>query len=335
MGLFGGLFNKEPQEVKEFWKAFNNLLGKSNQKNFDAMVTASAACPDIWQGPFLLGLVVDQKNDIPYDEMKANEYHYMAKKIAAKGPNAQWVDTFYEFYESSAINSKYPELFNREELATRRLGVAAMNMYTNMQPVVYAHEKNDDATFWRKLFLSNCDYEQSSPFSDIFSAWESYKGGKGDQSWQLDLTNDYIKATNKIVKLREKIKKKDEKGQEVYEGDRKKALGLRGYAWACSLIYANPFVFKNWNMLDKYGSEFTVGINELVVEASYCDVASAHMLVNLYHSDDAEVCNMTRNAYRRVAQDVSDDFLFNCLLSGAKSGDAECAKLLQQYYVKE
>jgi len=44
---------------------------------------------------------------------------------------------------------------------------------------------------------------------------------------------------------------------------------------------------------------------------------------------------MTRNAYRRVAQDVSDDFLFNCLLSGAKSGDAECAKLLQQYYVKE
>ncbi len=334
MGLFGGLFNKEPQEIKDFWKAFNNLLGKSNQKNFDAMVTASAACPDIWQGPFLLGLVVDQRNDIPYDEMKANEYHYMAKKIAAKGPNAQWVDTFYEYYESSAINSKYPELFDREELATRRLGVAAINMYTNMEPVVYAHEKNDDATFWRKMFMSNCTYEESSPFIDMFSAWESYKGGKGAQDWQLELTNNFIKASNKITKLREKLSKKDEKGHEVSNYDRKKALGMRGYVWACGLLFSNPFVFQNWNMLDKYGSEFNVGIHDLVVEASYHDVASLHTLIALYHTDDAQIRNMTRNAYRMVSG-VSEDFLYNALSKAARSGDAESAKLLQQYYVQE
>lgn len=337
MGLFSGLFNKEPQEVKTFWKAFNSLLGKSNEKNFEEMAAASAACPDIWQGPFLMGLVMELPNKIAYDEQKANEYHYMAKQIAAKGADGEWVATFYEFYDSSAMNSSYPELYSRESLAVRRLGVAALNCYSNMNPVVYAHEKNDDAKFWYKLLVVNSDYEdcQSDPFSAVFSAWESYRGGKADREWMLSLTNDFIKAGNKITELREKIKKQEKKDRAISEYDRRKSLRMNGYAMACCLMYASPMVLNDWNLTKECGSEFNAGISKLIVEASYGCVASLHLLVNLYFSDDAEAQSMTRYAFRRSGYNVNEDDLAVWLRCGAKAGDAECAKLLQQHFVKD
>ena len=50
MALLKKLFNKDSQEVKEFWKAFTALYKKVNQKNLDAFLPAQKACPTIWQG---------------------------------------------------------------------------------------------------------------------------------------------------------------------------------------------------------------------------------------------------------------------------------------------
>ena len=49
MALLKKLFNKDSQEVKEFWKAFTKLYKKVNQKNLDAFLAAQKACPGIWQ----------------------------------------------------------------------------------------------------------------------------------------------------------------------------------------------------------------------------------------------------------------------------------------------
>lgn len=337
MGLFSRLFSKEPVEVKVFWKAFDKLLKKSNEKNFKALEVASAACPDIWQGPFLLGLVIELHNKIPYDEEKANEYHYIAKKIASKGADAEWVSTFYKYYEASAMNTHYPDVFPREALATRRLGVAALNCYSNMIPVVYAHEKNDDSLFWSLIIGRNSYFFdfQSSPFTSVFNTWNVYEGGKGNRELLLSYTNDFIKEKNKITLLGNKLKKKKEKGEEIEDYKQIESLSMYGYAMACCLIYPSPMILYDWNFTKECGSEFNAGISQLICNSSYGCAASIHLLVNLYFSENEEIQNMTRNAYKRSNYNVTENHMFNWLLKGAESGDSECAMLLKKYFIED
>lgn len=54
-----GLFSKEPAEKKAYWKAFDAMLSKPNEKTFAAMEAASMNWPSGWQGHLFMGLCYD------------------------------------------------------------------------------------------------------------------------------------------------------------------------------------------------------------------------------------------------------------------------------------
>ena len=54
-----GLFNKEPAEKKEYWKAFGDALKKPSADAFAALEAASRNWPAGWQGYLLMGLCYD------------------------------------------------------------------------------------------------------------------------------------------------------------------------------------------------------------------------------------------------------------------------------------
>lgn len=331
MSLFGALFNKEPQEVKAFWNAFGNLTNKMNQKNFDALAQAAQACPDIWQGPFLLGLAMELPCPaISYDAEKANSYHYQAQQLAKNTADAAWVNGFYSWYRNPAIN-RHKE-YTREELALRRLGVAAMNNYEHKNPVVSRHDNNDDAKFWSKLFWS-CQSSEAEPFRDLFGNWKSYNGGKASHDTMEAYTLDLIKKTNKCVKQANKCAKKENSGKELSDHDLSGVRDMYPYITGYSLLTPSPYLLEEWGAVKEVGSEPVEGVVQLISAARVGNGPAAHFLSHVLFSNDGEIREIGRRGFSAADASVEDLKLW--LLSAAQLGDSFAQELLNQYFHEE
>lgn len=331
MGLFGSLFSKEPQEVKNFWKAFNTMYGKFSQKNFSGLEEAAKACPNIWQGPFLLGLALDLPNEIPSDAEKAKNYHYQAEQLAKKTANAEWVESFYYWYRTPALNYIRKVPYTEQEMALRRLGVAALNNYENMKAVVTAHDEKDDAKFWSKVFWSACGYtDEYKPFADVFGAWKSYRGGRASHDALETVTKDLIKVTNKNIEQYNKIIKQLNNGKEVDKYAWAKYRDMYTYVLAKCLCGDSPYILDEWGAAEQAGGEVPMGINRYAMAADGGNGAAAHQLTYLVFSKDANISKLARNAMAAAGFELSD--LRFWLSSCADLGDNEAGRLLDTYF---
>lgn len=212
-----GLFSREPAEKKAFWKAFDSALSKPGDKTFPALEEACKAWPVGWQGYFLMAICYDLGVGVPFDPVKAADYHYETQETARK-TNNQWVPFFYEYYNESAINFKCKEDYFPRTLNVRKVGVAMMlSVYVRDDGVLTDHGKKNDLSFWKTIFnkidigsLFKTSDEQwqvmnhKEPFTQWIYDMESYQGN-ADEKMMIDYTNRLLKQTDKLFK-----KKNDE-----------------------------------------------------------------------------------------------------------------------------
>ena len=333
MALLKKLFNKDSQEVKEFWKAFTKLYKKVNQKNLDAFLAAQKACPGIWKGPFLLSLIYDVQNDIPSDPEKARTYRDQALNAAKGTEDQRWVENFYGFYETPAINwRKADKAFMTEEVhAIRRLGVAAMGSYECGKPVIVAHDEFDDAVFWQEFFYTcSFDTDERNAFIRAFTAWNQYKNGRGKEDDIRFNTNELIVSGNKSMKKYDKLKTREEKGKEVEEYEYKSFTDMFLYVSGYYRVLDGPFLFDRDDYVRQCGGEIYSGIDCFRSAAIMGCGPAVHYLVGLAHASDAQVRNIL---YRGLKVDMDvDAWLKIYLIRCANAGDSEARRLLNLYY---
>lgn len=332
MALLKKLFNKDSQEVKNFWKAFTALYKKVNQKNLDAFLEAQKACPDIWQGPFLLSLVYDVKNDLPSDPAKAKMYRDQARKAAQGTEDEEWLEIFYTYYEMSAINwQKVDREYMTEEIhAVRKMGVAAIMSYEYKKPVILAHDEFDDSGFWTKMFWASFNsYGEYEPFWMLFDSWHSYKGAREERQDMLVRPADLIKKHNKMFNKHDRLCDRIAKGKDT-DSDYQSFTDMFTFISGYYRIVEGPYCFDNDDFVSQCGGEVNSGVRTLQTAASMGCAPAVHYLAMMAHANDPEV----RNAIRRgIRSDVSaDNWLVYYLVKCAKAGDTDARELLDEYY---
>ncbi|MBR6526585.1 MAG: hypothetical protein IKT45_01415 [Lachnospiraceae bacterium] len=332
MALLKKLLNKDSQEVKEFWKAFNALSKKANQKNLDAFLAAQKVCPDIWQGPFLLSLVYDIKNDLPSDPAKAKNYRDQARRTAQGTEAEEWVSLFYDYYEMSAINWRKSECeyMTEELLAVRKMGVAAMLTYEHKKPVITGHEEFDDSSFWKDMFWTCYDsHNEYEPFWMLFDTWKEYKGAKTSRHDMMVSAASLIKKHNKMVNKYDWHESKILKGtakEEHYQSFN----GMYSFICGYYHIADGPYCFDSDSATSQCGGEMYAGVRYLQTAANLGCAPAVHYLTWMAHADDPDVCNVIR---RGLSQDLSADaWLAFYLVKCANAGDSDARAMMDEYY---
>lgn len=317
-------FGKDPQEVKDYWKAFRKLYTKSSDpKRVAEMEAAISACPDIWQGHFLMGLVYDTSSEKTiFDPEKASLYHMKAEQAVKGTADEKWLSSFYAWYRQDALNYRIP--LEPWELAARRMGVAAMNTYQHMNPVVVARDEKDDAVFWCGIIPSY----MTMPFWSYFDAWTYFKGGKGDNGIIEINSADLVKSYNKMCDKNAKLAAKLEKNKPVDDYDRRAVEDMYAYVLYHSLLNPSPFLIE----------EATVqrGIRALIKGADIGNAACIHELAKLAFSNK-ENRVFIEGIFQRMSADSDrrlDVYVLDLLLLCSDHGDAEAVRLLSEYYGK-
>lgn len=324
MGLFNNLFSKDPQEVKDYWKAFRRLYDKKyDPKRVAEMEAAISACPDIWQGYFLMGLVYDTSSEKTiFDPEKASLYHMKAEQAVKGTADEKWLDSFYAWYRQDALNYRIP--LEPWELAVRRAGVAAMNTYQHMKPVVIARDEKDDAKFWYNFF---CGF-RTSCFFDYFNAWTYFKGGKGNADFIEINSDDLVKKYIKMLEKDKKITAKLEKNKPVDDHDRRAVEDMYAYILYHSLLNPSPFRLED--------ATVQRGIRALLKGANIGNAACIHELAKLVFSNKENRDFINGVFFRWIeGWDSSlEDYVLSLLLLCSDHGDAEAVRLLSEHYGK-
>ena len=318
-----GLFSKEPAEKKAYWKAFDAMLSKPNEKTFAAMEAASMNWPSGWQGHLFMGLCYDLAScKMPFAPDKADICHSKAKE-AGKKAGCKWLDNFYGTFDEAAGNFRMKEDYYPRVEYIRKAGVAMLQWNRLEQNHIFPEKgSKDDVDFWYPLFMgidtgSSGFFKKStdeqnecllheSCFSSYVTACLSYRSSMRD---------DVVKMGNSIIDDANELSKKHEaEADAFYSRTRDTAAFVNGYA---HLIGGGPFVDVLPDLSRKKGW------NLIWMSADKGCMSALHFLADLFNSDcRQEVCDSHAYFYRSSSdpQAVAHQ-LIDLLELSAKKGD--------------
>ena len=327
-----GLFNKEPAEKKEYWKAFGDALKKPSADAFAALEAASRNWPTGWQGYFLMGLCYDLAcGKLPFDPDKAAECHKLAK---AAGKEAQdgYVQKFYRNYEKAAGNFRLEESFCPRAENVRKAGTAMLLCHDmDRDQIVTGIKSKTDRYFWRQIFYGvdtssgffakmteeqvQCMYS-AAPFITYVEALEEHTYTQENRDAQVKRANKLIKESNKVTTLEKENMRLDT--PDMY-----------------SLIYAfvqltggGPYL-----ILNERGGSLRLGGWETLWSTAYRGSMSAlHMLADMFADGDyrGEICQAFARIFssHSTSEKASYDQIMAMLEMSAGKGDAEAVRLI-------
>lgn len=346
MGLFGLFGSKKSEAQKAYEKApwSRSIPGKKGSvEEWEAAAAAWEAADGpqtkVWEGYFRIALCYDCGYILEMDEATGRKYHDKARaKINESGDEAlkDWADSFYFWYDQSAVNSYRP--LSQQTLNLRRLGNAMMHVLGDSRDARMLDDMND------VLINTKIPYEES----DMVDAFKQYALSCGTEIGMLDKKlkdhNDnpdkYKEGDLSFVKKYEKRANKEKKQwNKVLEKNRDKSFEERreaiiealesdshAYVYGFQFYHSSPlcfmYVFNNINNPVLYGIR-------LVIDAAISgNTMALHELVYAAYADK-EQYQIIEGCLR--SGDTLKLFFIKRLLEAKEAGDETAGELYERY----
>lgn len=323
MGLFGLFGSKKSEAQKAYEKTpwSRSIPGKGGtveewERAAAAWEAADGPQTQLWEGYFRIAICYDCGYVLGMDEAAGRKYHDKARgKINGSGDNGlkEWADSFYFWYNQSAVNSFRP--LSRQTLNLRRLGNALMHVIGNSRDTRMLSDIKEVLNYTNILsgesgmvsafqeYAASCSYTVSmldKMLKDHNDNPEKYK--------QMDLS-DVKKYEKRTVKENKQWNKAMEKHRDKPYEEMKKAIGeemdsdSHCYVYGFQFYHSAPlcfmYVFHDINDPVSYGigrvfdaaiSGNTMALHELMY-AAYADKESYRLIESALSSRDTSLEN--------------------------------------------
>lgn len=325
MGLFGPKKVSPEKDYRVCYKKFpSRKVGfEELEKAVIDWEAAEGPQKEVWKAYFKMAIACDCGNKVAVNVQKGRAYHEKARALidgSGDGRWKEWADSFYYWYEQSAIN--YIHKLDVQTINIRRLGNAAIHAvgltgYAFMLREIY------DALINIELgCLEGRAFETAKAFGEYLKFCVLYR---------IDNRTEMLEDRNQVAENFE-VDKYDI--QKFYERDQQEKelpssaanwSDLHQYIFGLGLVLKAPLCFSQKAENPQYSY-----IVHMVNATFTGNVMALHKLVmQTFNSTEdhkfvEETCDISEGALNNMLRDQ--------LIKAEKAGDHTAAELLNQYF---